>query len=57
MDRVIDAITFFQYHIEQINVELGGVLREEYRKYLERKLQYFTLAIESIRKCGSENGD
>ena len=44
------AIRFFEDELYQFDIELGGVLRKDYREYLENKKSYFELATKTIRK-------
>jgi len=44
------ASKFFHNEIKQIRLQLGGILRPEYREYIIRKLDYYELATYLIGK-------
>jgi len=45
-----EAIKFFEDEIYQFNIELGGILKKDYRDYLENKKSYYELALKAIQK-------
>ena len=49
-----EAIKFFENEIYQFNIELGGVLKKNYREYLENKKSYYELASKAIHKLIGE---
>lgn len=55
MENVLkEAIKFFEDEIYQFNIELGGVLKKDYREYLENKKSYYELASKAIQKLKGE---
>lgn len=48
------AIKFFEDEIYQFDIELGGVLKKNYREYLENKKSYYELASKAIQKLIGE---
>lgn len=48
------AIKFFEDEIYQFNIELGGVLKKDYREYLENKKLYYEIASKAIRELKVE---
>lgn len=44
------VIKFFEDEIYQFDIELGGVLKKDYREYLENKKLYYRLAARAIQK-------
>lgn len=48
------AINFFENKIEQIDIQLSGILRPEYRQHLETTKQIYELAIKAISKYNTE---
>lgn len=44
-----EAIKFFEEEICQYNIMLAGVLRKEYRTYLETKAAYYEAALLALR--------
>lgn len=47
-DTLKEAADFLRNEIKQYKIMLGGVLREDYRKYLERKTLYFQALLDAI---------
>lgn len=50
MDKLIlqEAADFLRNEIKQYEIAMCGVLRDDYRKYLERKTRYFGAILEII---------
>lgn len=48
------AIKFFEDEIYQFDIELGGVLKKDYREHLENKKSYYEIASEAIQKLKGE---
>jgi hypothetical protein len=49
-----EAIKFFEDEVYQFNIELGGVLKKDYREYLENKKSYYELASKAIEELKGE---
>jgi len=45
-----EAIKFFEDEIYQLNVELGGMLKKDYREYIENKKLYYEIAAITIKE-------
>jgi len=45
-----EAIKFFEDEIYQLNVELGGMLKKDYREYMENKKLYYEIAAITIKE-------
>lgn len=50
MDKLIlqEAADFLRNEIKQYEIAMNGVLREDYRKHLERKTLYFQALLDAI---------
>ncbi len=44
-----DAINFFENEIEQFNIALNGVMRPEYKTYIENKKAFYEIALNAIK--------
>lgn len=44
-----EAIKFFEDEIFQFNLQLGGILDDDYRQYLESKSAYYEMAARALR--------
>ena len=49
MDTFENAIAFFENEIKQFELILQGILRPEYRKYIEDKKAYYELALNALQ--------
>lgn len=47
-DTLKEAADFLKNEIKQYEIAMNGVLREDYRKYLERKTLYFQALLDVI---------
>ena len=47
-DTLKEAADFLKNEIKQYEIAMNGVLREDYRKYLERKTLYFQALLDAI---------
>lgn len=47
-DTLKEAADFLRNEIKQYKIMLGGVIRDDYRKYLERKTLYFQALLDVI---------
>jgi len=55
MENILkEVIKFFEDEIYQFNIELGGVLKKDYREYLENKKSYYELASKAIQRLKGE---
>lgn len=44
------AIQFFENEIYHYRIMLNGVMNKEYRQYIEKLVQYYSLAIETLKE-------
>lgn len=44
------ALAYFSNEVSQINIILAGILRIEYREFLQNKSKYYQLAIEALKE-------
>lgn len=49
-EQIDKAIEFFENEIEQCEIKLKGVLREEYRKYLENIISHYQIALYALNE-------
>ena len=52
-----EAIKFFEEEIYQYSIMLAGVLRKEYRTYLETKIAYYEAALSALRNSIEKRKD
>lgn len=56
MDKVKnDALKFFKTYIYQFDLMMAGVMRPDFRKYIEEVKSYYSLAIEAIENNRDED--
>lgn len=52
-----EAIKFFEEELYQYSIMLAGVLRKEYRTYLEAKTAHYEAALSALRNSIEERKD
>lgn len=50
-----DALNFFKLHIYQFDIMLAGIMRPDFRKYINEVKAYYSLAIDAIESKESED--
>lgn len=56
MDKVKkDALKFFKNNIYQFEIMLAGIMRPDFRKYINEVKAYYSLAIDAIESKESED--
>jgi len=49
-----DAINFFSTYIYHFDIMLAGIMRPEFREYINNAKTYYSLAIEALEKKNEE---
>ena len=54
MDNINEAIKFFETCIYHYKIMLNGIMRDEYREYINNLVLYYSLSIEALKKTNVE---
>lgn len=49
-EDIHEALAYFSNEVSQINIISAGILRTEYREFLQNKSKYYQLAIEALKE-------
>lgn len=49
-EDIHEALAYFSNEVSQINIILAGILRIEYREFLQNKSKYYQLAIKALKE-------